>query len=602
MRSIRLSLIVYFLALLAVALGCVSWLVYRTTAATLAEKQVSSRDLIHTRYHDQCEEAKGALDTRIRDQARTLASMARWSYRTHEPFNVLGVLGTPLLPQGYYNMRLWLLEGMDADFARLMHSKRGTDIEIESADDLLPHPSERQAQEYFQTSRARLGTTKRSEPMQKSESLGHHTLILDAETREKAKPFVEYYDDLQLEPDLRLRRVTLKAQVPRYKHWPIPPEWNYLLTPPFGGKKSSTPPQPQPKGKIAFGRWDPSAPAFFIQYASDTSLLDAKLDQFRAERDERLANLETDTIQALQLMRMRLFWICVITFAGIVAGGLLLVRLGLAPLARMSEAVSQVTEKDFRLKLDHEKLPLELQPIAQRLTQTLEQLQKAFVREKQAAADISHELRTPLAAMMTNLEVALKKSRTPEEYRELLLDIQDSGKQMAQLVERLLALARLDAGAEHLKSENVDAAEVARQCAHMVRPLAEARGLALRFHSDESVPLLTDSGKLREILNNLLHNAIEYNRPHGSIDVDVVRDNGHCRVRVRDTGIGIAHEVKERIFERFFRADPSRHADSPHAGLGLSIVKSYVDLMGGTIAVDSGELGSTFTVDLPVRT
>jgi two-component system, OmpR family, heavy metal sensor histidine kinase CusS len=134
----------------------------------------------------------------------------------------------------------------------------------------------------------------------------------------------------------------------------------------------------------------------------------------------------------------------------------------------------------------------------------------------------------------------------------------------------------------------------------MVRPLAEARNLELRLDLPEPVPLQTDPDKLREIVNNLLHNAIEYNREGGAIDMSVVRVNGYLRLAVRDTGIGIPPQDRANIFERFYRADPSRHADTPHAGLGLAIVKSYVDLMGGTIDVQSSDEGTTFTVQLPV--
>jgi signal transduction histidine kinase len=102
------------------------------------------------------------------------------------------------------------------------------------------------------------------------------------------------------------------------------------------------------------------------------------------------------------------------------------------------------------------------------------------------------------------------------------------------------------------------------------------------------------------VLTNLLHNAIDYNRPQGSIDLFVERENGDLRVEVRDTGIGIKPEARAHIFERFYRADPSRQATGLHAGLGLAIVKGYVDLMGGSIGVESvvGE-GSTFRVSLP---
>ena len=110
-----------------------------------------------------------------------------------------------------------------------------------------------------------------------------------------------------------------------------------------------------------------------------------------------------------------------------------------------------------------------------------------------------------------------------------------------------------------------------------------------------------DPDKLREVVTNLLHNAIQYNRPGGAIDLRVARENGSLEVEVRDTGIGIAPEAHERIFERFYRADPSRGSDELHAGLGLAIVKEYIDLMGGSIGVESTEgQGSTFRVLLPV--
>jgi signal transduction histidine kinase len=153
---------------------------------------------------------------------------------------------------------------------------------------------------------------------------------------------------------------------------------------------------------------------------------------------------------------------------------------------------------------------------------------------------------------------------------------------------------------DRLRLEEVDVRHLAEQCTALVRPLAEARGLTLRLHSEGSPLLHADPAKLREVITNLLHNAIEYNRPEGEVDLTVVRDNGTLRLEVRDTGIGITPEARGHLFERFYRADPSRHSDGLHAGLGLAIVKGYVDLMGGTVSVDStmGE-GSTFRVELP---
>src|SRR5262249_39209702 len=164
------------------------------------------------------------------------------------------------------------------------------------------------------------------------------------------------------------------------------------------------------------------------------------------------------------------------------------------------------------------------------------------------------ELRTPLAALLTTIEVGLRKPRSGEEYRELLADCHATGQQMSQLVERLLALARLDAGVDTLRPREVDVSALADQCATLVRPLAEARGLSLRVQRNGPLPLKTDPDKLREILTNLLHNAIEYNRPNGSVELAVEQQNGRLQVEVRDTGIGIAPEARAHIFERFYRA------------------------------------------------
>jgi two-component system, OmpR family, heavy metal sensor histidine kinase CusS len=246
-------------------------------------------------------------------------------------------------------------------------------------------------------------------------------------------------------------------------------------------------------------------------------------------------------------------------------------------------------------------LPGELKPIVHQLKEMLVMLKRAFAREKQATADISHELRTPLAVILTTTELALRKQRSSEEYREMLGDCRLSAQQMNEIVQRLLTLARLDAGVDQLAHRHIDMAELADQCVSLVRPLAEARGLTVAVHSGPTVPLEGDPDKIREVLNNLLHNAIQYNRPQGRIEVNVARGKDQVRLEVSDTGVGISSDARSRIFERFYRADPSRGGDGLHAGLGLALVKEYVDLMGGRIDVESalGE-GSTFRVTLPV--
>jgi heavy metal sensor kinase len=337
-----------------------------------------------------------------------------------------------------------------------------------------------------------------------------------------------------------------------------------------------------------------------IQFAAERTELDAALAALQSKLDDQLAEMQLESSNTLASQRNQLLIIGLATFAATVLGGLWLVRIGLSPLQRLSEAVSRVSPKDFRLPFEVRRLPRELRPIVDRLSQTLDLLKRAFAREKQAAADISHELRTPLASLLTTIEVALRKPRSTDEYKAMLTDCHAAGQQMSQLVERLLALARLDAGVDVMRPKEVDVADLAEQCVSLVRPLAEARGVDLRLHRNGPIVICTDPDKLREILTNLLHNAIEYNRPQGSVEVMLNRQNGNLQLDVRDTGTGIAPEAREHLFERFYRADSSRHSDGLHAGLGLAIVKGYLDLMAGSIAVESEEgQGSTFHVDLP---
>jgi signal transduction histidine kinase len=132
--------------------------------------------------------------------------------------------------------------------------------------------------------------------------------------------------------------------------------------------------------------------------------------------------------------------------------------------------------------------------------------------------------------------------------------------------------------------------------------LASANQITIDCDVPQDLTIETDASKLREVLTNLLHNAVEYNRPGGLVELSIWPDQQEVIIQVRDTGIGMTPEVMDKIFERFYRADPSRHAAGVHAGLGLAIVKEYVERLGGTIRVESQPgIGSTFQVHLPRR-
>ena len=358
------------------------------------------------------------------------------------------------------------------------------------------------------------------------------------------------------------------------------------------------------RGPIPGGLARPPAdplPPVFVQYAQKLTDLEDRKAALADQRDEQIRRIGDETRESQGRLRVLVAGIAGLTFASLIVGGWFIIGIGLSPLRKLTTAVSRVNERDFRLVMDKSDLTVELVPIHDKLNQSLDALRIAFEREKEAVADISHALRTPLAGLLATLDVALRRPRTAEQYQKALEECRAISKQLAHLVERVMTLAYLDANHALVKREDTDAAQLAEGCAAVIRPLSESQSLTLRTDIDGPTTLATDPDKLREVMINLLHNAVEYNRPGGTIELRVhPAKGGGAVVEVADTGIGMTADVQAKIFERFYRADPSRTQTGVHAGLGLAIVKEYVNRLGGTIAVESkpGQ-GSTFRVTLP---
>jgi two-component system, OmpR family, heavy metal sensor histidine kinase CusS len=583
MRSIRLSLLLYFLGLLAIALGTASVLAYQTAERALEAGKAIKDELIRNQSSERCQYEEKALDEGLKREARELfrevQSGIDWTKIGNQRLYALGLLSSNLAPSGYVLFPVWWCASV-SDSVRpnplFWEVYRRNMPEITLRDEDLPNHGDKQVADYYQIDLPG-GTSFRSP------SLSSQRFPLDPPPFAPDKILFAKIDDVTLLSGQKVRRVVQKTPLGR-PHFPVNPR-------PHGASRS-----PQPPGESFRG--DPP-PSLVIQCAYNMSRRDAIQMKFQDRSDDELAKLHAETAEALARVRNRLLLIGSLTFLATLAGSVWLVRAGLSPLRRLSSAVSKISPRNFQLPLIAKRLPGELKPIVTGLKEMLELLRRAFAREKQATADISHELRTPLAVMLTTTELALRKPRSAEEYREMLADCRLSAQQMNEIVQRLLTLARLDAGVDQLVRRPFDVVELADQCAALVRPLAEAQGLTLAVHGSPAQPLETDPDKLREVLNNLLHNAIQYNRPNGRIDLSVARDTHQARLEVRDTGIGIAPEARGQIFERFYRADPSR-GDGMHAGLGLALVKEYVDLMGGQIDVESVEgQGSIFRVVLP---
>ncbi len=281
-------------------------------------------------------------------------------------------------------------------------------------------------------------------------------------------------------------------------------------------------------------------------------------------------------------------------------GGWFLAEWTLAPISRISAAASNISATNLSQRIDVTRTENELGKLARILNVTFERLEASFLRQTQFTADASHELRTPLAVVMSHCELALRKERSPADYRSLFETSLKASRRMRAVVEGLLTLARADASAVNLELEPVSLDEVVEESVAMLRPLATPTNVSIDLDT-EPILILGDRERLRELLTNLVTNAIRYNQAGGAVFVKLRAEANVALLTVADTGVGIPEKDCPHIFERFYRVDPVRSRELGGSGLGLAISKWIVEAHGGTISFTSQEgVGTSFTVCLPV--
>jgi signal transduction histidine kinase len=215
-------------------------------------------------------------------------------------------------------------------------------------------------------------------------------------------------------------------------------------------------------------------------------------------------------------------------------------------------------------------------------------------------ADASHELRTPISVIRGEADVALSQERSPAEYRESLTVVLDEARRLSRLVDDLLNLARADAGHVQLQTHDFYLNELLAECCRSVQTLAAARGLGLECLPGNDLQFTGDEQLLRRLVINLLDNAIRYTPPGGKVTAALADGATGVRLRVSDTGIGIAPADAARVFERFYRAGEARSRQDGGFGLGLAIVRWIAESHRGTVECTSqAGQGSVFTVNLP---
>lgn len=284
-------------------------------------------------------------------------------------------------------------------------------------------------------------------------------------------------------------------------------------------------------------------------------------------------------------------------------GGFLLAERAIDPLQNLI----RLTER-LRPSRMEERIPLrgvgdELDQLAYKINQFLDQIAEYIRRNRDFLANAAHELRSPLTAIMSSVEVTLQKSRSPEEYEELLYSIDDECRHLSLLVNQLLQLAESEAGVSQLGKTPVLLNEIVERTVEMFGPVAEERGVSLVSQCDSNVTAWGEERQLRQLVTNLVDNAIKFTSAGGTVTVrlrSLIEDL--AELQVQDTGAGIPADDVPRIFERFYQVDRARRRGPEQRGngLGLSICNAIIQNHSGTVKVASrlGE-GTTITVILP---
>lgn len=217
-------------------------------------------------------------------------------------------------------------------------------------------------------------------------------------------------------------------------------------------------------------------------------------------------------------------------------------------------------------------------------------------------SNVSHELKTPITSIRVLADSLMGMEDTPKElYQEFMHDISDEIDRESKIIDDLLTLVRMDKASSGLSCSQVQINGLIEMVLKRLRPIARKRNIELIFESKRDVSADIDEVKFSLAVNNLVENAVKYNKEDGWVRVTLDADHKFFYLKVADSGIGIPAEFKERVFERFYRVDKARSRETGGTGLGLAITKSVVLMHHGAIRVDSVEgEGSTFMVRIPL--
>jgi heavy metal sensor kinase len=272
----------------------------------------------------------------------------------------------------------------------------------------------------------------------------------------------------------------------------------------------------------------------------------------------------------------------------------------LKPVREIASMAQSISEHDLHRRVDIVVPPDELGELAATFNAMLARLDDSFEGLRRFTADASHELRTPLALMRTELDGALARRRDPAENQRVLLEMQVEVERMTRMVDRLLMLARADAGALHPAVKSVDVADTLYEAAARWQQDAERKGVRIEVQAPDIGLVKADPDLLRRVLDNLLDNAIRHSPNDSSVQLSAEWDGVAWRLDVHDTGPGVPAEARPLLFRRFARLDGYRDRIDGGAGLGLALSRAIAEAHGGSLVLlENGAPGALFRLSLP---
>jgi heavy metal sensor kinase len=305
-----------------------------------------------------------------------------------------------------------------------------------------------------------------------------------------------------------------------------------------------------------------------------------------------------DRVMSALLWTLGAGLLVIVTFT--IVGGWSLMKRALSPVGNIAVAAQDITLRDLRRRLPVPDTRDEIADLSVVLNRMIARLQESFENVSRFTADASHELRTPLTIIRGELEGIISRTKVNDDVRAALGSLLEEVERLVAIVQRLFALSRLDAGEAQSERLPLDLAELAETTVDQMSLLTEEKGISLRCLTKEPVRVEGDRTRLKQVIVNLLDNAIKYTPDGGEIELAVWSANGTAFIKVKDNGPGIPAAALPHVLERFYRADEVHSRDIEGAGLGLAIVQSIASAHGGGVSVNNApDQGCQVTVSLP---